>query len=83
MFERVLKKKHSNQQSNHLSSCYSVRMEQVAVEINFIKLCLGSFEKHQDENERKKYLKSKLEEVTNNEALGDQLIGYVRLSEDK
>jgi predicted nucleic acid-binding Zn-ribbon protein len=57
-------------------------MDQVTAEINFIKVALGSFVKHQDENERRNYLVTKLGKITD-ETLRDQLIGYVDMAKDR
>ncbi len=58
----------------------TARINFIEVEINFIKIALGSLEDYIDENERKSFLKSKLSLIAD-ETVRDQLKGYVRLSE--
>jgi predicted nucleic acid-binding Zn-ribbon protein len=61
---------------NQRISFHLIKMDQVTAEINFIKVALGSFVKHQDENERRNYLVSKLDKITD-ETLRDQLSAYL------
>jgi hypothetical protein len=60
-------------------------MEQkVEAKINFIEICLGSFEDYEeDESERRGYLRGKLARYAVEEDFKDQLKGYIRATEEK
>lgn len=57
-------------------------MGDLAEEIKFVKLALGSFEDYEDEKDRKNYLKSELLLIPD-ENLKKQLKGYIRSTEEE
>jgi hypothetical protein len=61
-----------------------MREQQVGVKINFIMICLGSFEDYEeDEVERKKYLRGKLARYAVEEDFKDQLKAYIGMTKEK